>query len=93
MHVKRETAGLLPQDFGARDPFEGELKSNFADKVLGNSDTLHIIKCAALSLSRCWRLLEPGCFLVRIKYLLAVNKFGMRVFSLQSLGDNGKWLR
>ncbi|KAK9793211.1 hypothetical protein WJX73_009509 [Symbiochloris irregularis] len=31
-------------DIGARDPFEAELTSNFGDKVLGNSDTYHIIR-------------------------------------------------
>ena len=34
-----------PQDFGARDPTPGELASNFTDKVLGNYDTAHIIRC------------------------------------------------
>lgn len=33
------------QDFGARDPTAGELGSNFGDKVLGNYNTEHIIKC------------------------------------------------
>lgn len=40
------TAGLLAQDFGARDPFEGELSSNFGDRVLGNADTSHIVRRA-----------------------------------------------
>jgi 4a-hydroxytetrahydrobiopterin dehydratase len=35
---------LVGEDFGARDPFAGEIESNFGEKVLGNSDTEHIIK-------------------------------------------------
>ena len=35
------------QDFGARDPYEAEVKSNFANKVLGNADTSHIIRRVA----------------------------------------------
>lgn len=35
---------MLGDDFGARDPFAGEIESNFGDKVLGNYDTEHIIK-------------------------------------------------
>lgn len=35
------------QDFGARDPYEAEVKSNFANKVLGNADTSHVIRRAA----------------------------------------------
>jgi hypothetical protein len=59
------------QNFGARDPFAAEVESNFCEKVLGNFDTEHIIKCAS-SLSSCpvrshvvrFRLLEvclEGC--------------------------------
>jgi hypothetical protein len=33
------------QDFGSRDPTPGELASNFSDKVVGNWDTSHIIRC------------------------------------------------
>lgn len=36
---------LVGEDFGARDPFAGEIESNFGEKVLGNSDTEHIIRC------------------------------------------------
>ena len=39
---KEVTAHL--QDFGARDPFAGEVESNFTDRVLGNADTSHIIR-------------------------------------------------
>ncbi|KAK9832005.1 hypothetical protein WJX81_007888 [Elliptochloris bilobata] len=54
-------AGLANEgDIGARDPFEGEVKSNFADKVLGNADTAHVIrgpeamaKLVGLSAKRC----------------------------------------
>lgn len=35
----------MGEDFGARDPFAGEIESNFGEKVLGNYDTEHIIKC------------------------------------------------
>lgn len=35
---------LLGENFGARDPTAGEVASNFADKVLGNFNTEHIIK-------------------------------------------------
>lgn len=35
---------LLGEDFGARDPTAGEIGSNFAEKVLGNYNTEHIIK-------------------------------------------------
>jgi len=35
---------LFGEDFGARDPFAGEIESNFGEKVLGNWDTEHIIK-------------------------------------------------
>jgi 4a-hydroxytetrahydrobiopterin dehydratase len=41
-------------DIGARDPFPQELESNFAENVLGNTDTLHRIlipNISALSLS------------------------------------------
>eukprot|EP00899_Mesostigma_viride_P010641 jgi/Mesvir1/19579/Mv09882-RA.1 len=31
-------------EIGARDPFAAEIESNFSDKVLGNSDTMHKIK-------------------------------------------------
>ena len=40
------TAFGILQDFGARDPTPGELASNFTDKVLGNWDTAHIIRCS-----------------------------------------------
>ncbi len=40
------TADQAAQNFGARDPFEGEVKSNFGDKVLGNADTSHIVRRA-----------------------------------------------
>lgn len=42
-------------DFGARDPFPEEVESNFAEKVLGDVDTLHRIlipTLSALSLAR-----------------------------------------
>jgi len=35
---------LFGEDFGARDPYAGEIESNFGEKVLGNYDTEHIIK-------------------------------------------------
>eukprot|EP00200_Dunaliella_tertiolecta_P005958 CAMPEP_0202355044 /NCGR_PEP_ID=MMETSP1126-20121109/10098_1 /ASSEMBLY_ACC=CAM_ASM_000457 /TAXON_ID=3047 /ORGANISM="Dunaliella tertiolecta, Strain CCMP1320" /LENGTH=226 /DNA_ID=CAMNT_0048947585 /DNA_START=216 /DNA_END=896 /DNA_ORIENTATION=- len=35
---------LFGEDFGARDPFAGEIESNFGEKVLGNFDTEHVIK-------------------------------------------------
>ena len=35
---------LVGEDFGARDPYAGELESNFGEKVLGNFDTEHVIK-------------------------------------------------
>ncbi|KAK9908422.1 hypothetical protein WJX75_007648 [Coccomyxa subellipsoidea] len=35
---------LAGEDFGARDPTEGEISSNFGAKVLGNADTSHIIR-------------------------------------------------
>jgi hypothetical protein len=41
-------------DIGARDPFPQELESNFAENVLGNTDTLHRIlipNISALSLA------------------------------------------
>ncbi|KAJ4774116.1 Transcriptional coactivator/pterin dehydratase [Rhynchospora pubera] len=47
-------------DFGARDPFPEELASNFAENVLGDTDTLHRIlipNITALSLSQ--MKLEP----------------------------------
>ena len=39
--------GSCVQDFGARDPFAAEIESNFCEKVLGNYDTEHIIKCGS----------------------------------------------
>lgn len=35
---------LFGENFGARDPFAGEIESNFGEKVLGNYNTEHIIK-------------------------------------------------
>eukprot|EP01026_Neomeris_dumetosa_P065290 TRINITY_DN62623_c0_g1_i1.p1 TRINITY_DN62623_c0_g1~~TRINITY_DN62623_c0_g1_i1.p1 ORF type:complete len:213 (-),score=28.74 TRINITY_DN62623_c0_g1_i1:189-827(-) len=35
---------LFGQNFGARDPYAGELTTDFGDKPLGNMDTEHIIK-------------------------------------------------
>lgn len=35
---------LFGEDFGARDPYAGEVESNFGEKVLGNYNTEHIIK-------------------------------------------------
>lgn len=32
------------QDFGARDPFPGELATNFSEKSLGHENTEHMIK-------------------------------------------------
>lgn len=32
------------QNFGARDPYAGEIESNFGEKVLGNYNTEHVIK-------------------------------------------------
>lgn len=32
------------QNFGARDPFAGEIETNFGEKVLGNYNTEHLIK-------------------------------------------------
>lgn len=34
----------MGENFGARDATAGELGSNFAEKVLGNYNTEHIIK-------------------------------------------------
>lgn len=54
--VAMALSGPHLQDFGARDPYEGEIRSNFADKVLGNADTSHIIRRATGScVSRGWR--------------------------------------
>ncbi|CAL9202322.1 unnamed protein product [Musa hybrid cultivar] len=42
-------------DFGARDPFPEEIESNFCEKVLGNTDTMHRIlipNISALSLAQ-----------------------------------------
>ena len=39
------------QDWGARDPTPGELASDFSEKVLGNWDTEHLIKCASIRMS------------------------------------------
>lgn len=42
-------------DFGARDPFDAEIESNFGEKVLGNGNTEHKIlipNLSALSLSQ-----------------------------------------
>ncbi|EFJ50527.1 hypothetical protein VOLCADRAFT_109679 [Volvox carteri f. nagariensis] len=36
--------GLFGENFGARDPFAGELATNFGENVLGNYNTEHIIK-------------------------------------------------
>ncbi|KAG2494002.1 hypothetical protein HYH03_007929 [Edaphochlamys debaryana] len=36
--------GLFGDNFGARDPFAGELETGFGEKVLGNYNTEHIIK-------------------------------------------------
>ncbi len=47
------------QDFGARDPYEAEVKSNFANKVLGNADTSHVIRRAALHLPHTPMRLAP----------------------------------
>lgn len=33
------------QDFGARDPFPGEIATNFTEKSFGNENTEHLIKC------------------------------------------------
>lgn len=38
----------LLQDFGARDPTEGEIQSDFGAKSLGNADTWHVIRWASL---------------------------------------------
>jgi 4a-hydroxytetrahydrobiopterin dehydratase len=35
---------LFGENFGARDPYAGEIESNFGEKVLGNYNTEHIIK-------------------------------------------------
>ena len=35
---------LFGDNFGARDPYAGEIESNFGEKVLGNYNTEHIIK-------------------------------------------------
>ncbi|WPT13986.1 Putative pterin-4-alpha-carbinolamine dehydratase [Picochlorum sp. SENEW3] len=35
---------LVGEDFGARDPYAGELESGFGEKPLGNYDTEHVIK-------------------------------------------------
>ncbi|KAG2430761.1 hypothetical protein HYH02_013600 [Chlamydomonas schloesseri] len=36
--------GMFGENFGARDPFAGEIETNFGEKVLGNYNTEHIIK-------------------------------------------------
>ncbi|GIL55619.1 hypothetical protein Vafri_11154 [Volvox africanus] len=36
--------GLFGENFGARDPFAGEVATNFGENVLGNYNTEHIIK-------------------------------------------------
>ncbi|TVU23123.1 hypothetical protein EJB05_11092, partial [Eragrostis curvula] len=47
-------------DFGARDPFPAEIESNFAEKTLGDTDTLHRILIPTLSVLSLARLpLEP----------------------------------
>lgn len=43
-------------DFGARDPFPAEIESNFADKTLGNTDTLHRILIPTVSVLSIARL-------------------------------------
>ncbi|PNW88881.1 hypothetical protein CHLRE_01g049000v5 [Chlamydomonas reinhardtii] len=36
--------GMFGENFGARDPFAGEIETNFGEKVLGNYNTEHLIK-------------------------------------------------
>jgi hypothetical protein len=46
------------QDFGARDPYAGEVESNFGEKTLGNFDTEHVIKCVFILM--CYVVKEIG---------------------------------
>ncbi|GAQ77875.1 pterin-4-alpha-carbinolamine dehydratase [Klebsormidium nitens] len=46
--MSREGQPLVGEDFGARDPFAGEIASDFGNKVLGNADTEHKIKVPIL---------------------------------------------
>ncbi|ONK55997.1 uncharacterized protein A4U43_C10F3080 [Asparagus officinalis] len=59
-HKISAVGGDLLGDFGARDPFDAEIESNFGEKVLGYSNTEHKIlipNLSALSLSQ--RSCEP----------------------------------
>ena len=57
------TSSSSMQDFGARDPYEAEVKSNFANKVLGNADTSHVIRHAAC-FAHTLLCVCPACFAV-----------------------------
>ena len=37
------------QNFGARDPFAGEVATDFGNKALGHASTEHIVKCVLFS--------------------------------------------
>jgi hypothetical protein len=66
----RHVVYAATQDWGARDPYAGEIVTGFGSTPLGGADTMHVVKWV-LTCCPCKRCMRPHCrFLLAGEFML-----------------------